>query len=62
MIYNDISGLHMNFSEWRDFCRDAWKTSYNYIQIDKDKHLDDMYSIKNVSSLEIKAIQETDAF
>ena len=25
MIYNDISGLHMSFSEWRDFCRDAWK-------------------------------------
>ena len=25
MIYNDISGLHMNFSEWRDFCRDAWR-------------------------------------
>ena len=23
MIYNDISGLNMNFSEWRDFCRDA---------------------------------------
>ena len=25
MIYNDISGLHMNFSEWQTFCRDAWK-------------------------------------
>ena len=61
-IYNDISGLHMNFSEWRDFCRDAWKTRYNYIQIVKDKDLDDMKSIKNVSGLEIKAIPETDAF
>ena len=62
MIYNDISGLHMNFSEWRGFCRDAWKKKYNYIQIDKDKDLDDMYSIKNVSGLEIIAIPETDAF
>ena len=52
----------MSFSEWRDFCRDAWKKIYNYIQIDKDKDLDDMYSIKNVSGLEIIAIPETDAF
>ena len=62
MIYNDISGLHMNFSEWRDFCRDAWKKRFNYIQIDKDKDVDDMYSIKNVSGLEITAVPETDAF
>ena len=62
IIYNDISGFHMNFSEWRDFCRDAWKKKYNYIQIDKDRDLDDMYSIKNVSGLEIIAIPETDAF
>ena len=62
MIYNDISGLHMNFSEGRDFCQDAGKKRYNYIQIDKDKDLDDMYSIKNVSGLEITAIPETDAF
>ena len=48
MIYNDISGLHMNFSEWRDFCRDAWKKRYNFIQIDKDEDLDDMYSNKNI--------------
>ena len=52
----------MNFSEWRDFCRDAWKKTYNCIQIDKDKDLDDMYSIKNVSSLEITAVPETTAF
>ena len=25
MIYNGISGLHMSFSERREFCRDAWK-------------------------------------
>ena len=25
MNFNDVSGLHMNFSEWREFCRDAWK-------------------------------------
>ena len=62
MIYNNISGLHMNFSEWRDFCRDAWKKRYNNVQIDKDKDLDDMYSLKNVSGLEIIAIPETDAF
>ena len=61
MIYNDISGLHMNFSEWRVFFRDAWKKRYKYIQIDKDKDLDDMYDIKYVSSLEITAIPETDA-
>ena len=62
MIYNDISGLHMNFSEWRDFCQDAWKKINNYIQTDKDKDLDVMYSIKNISGLEIIAIPETDAF
>ena len=60
--YNDISGLHMNFLEWREFCRDAWKKRFNYIQIDKDKGLDDSYSIKNVSSLEITAVPETTAF
>jgi len=62
MIHNDISGLHMSFSEWRDFCRDAWKKRYNYIQIDKDKDLEDMYSMKNVLGLEITAIPETTAF
>ena len=60
MIYNDISGVHMSFLEWRDFCRDAWKKRYNYIQIDKD--LDDMYSIKNGSGLEITAVPETTVF
>ena len=62
MIYNDISGLHMNFSEWRNFCREAQQKRYNYIQIDKEKGLDDMYSIKNVSGLEIGAVPETTAF
>ena len=61
MIYNDISGLHMCFSEWRSFFREAWQKKYNYIQIDKDKDLDDMYSIKNVSGLEIVAIPQTTA-
>ena len=28
MIYNDISVLHMDFSEKRDFCGDAWKIRY----------------------------------
>ena len=52
----------MSFSEWREFCRDAWKKRYNYIQIDKDKDLENMYSIKNVSGLEITAVTETTAF
>ena len=52
----------MNFSQWRYFCRDAWKKRYNYIQIDKDKYLDGMYSIKNLSGLEIAAVPETTAF
>ena len=60
MIYNDISGLHMDFSEWRDFCRNAWKKRYKYIQIDKD--LDDMNSIKNVSGLEVTTVPETTAY
>ena len=60
--FNDISRLHMSFLEWRSFCRDAWKKRYNYNQIDKDEDLDDMYSIKNVSGLEITAIPETNAF
>ena len=58
MIYNDISGLHISFSEWRDFCRDAWKERYNYIQIDKDKYLDDMFSMRNLSGLQIAAVPE----
>ena len=62
MIYNDISGLQLFFSEWRNFCRKAWQGRYNYIQIDKDKDLDDMESIKNVSGLEIGAVPETTAF
>ena len=43
MTYNDFSGLHLSFTEWRSFGRDAWKKRYNYFQIDKDKDLDDMY-------------------
>ena len=35
---------------------------YNYFQIEKDKDLNDMHSIKNVSALEIAAIPETSAF
>ena len=62
MIFNDISGLHMSFSEWRNFCRDSWKKRYNYIQIDKDEDLDDMYSNKDVSGLEITVIPDTTAF
>ena len=62
MIYNDISGLQMSFSEWREFCRDAWKKKFNYIEIDKDKDLEDLYSSKNVSGLEITAVPETIAF
>ena len=62
MIYTNISRLHMCFSEWRNFCRQAWQKRYNYIQIEKDKHLDDMYSIKNVSGLENTAVPETTAF
>ena len=52
----------MNFSESRDFRRDAWEKRYNYFQIDKDKDLEDMYSIRNVSGLEITAVPETTAF
>ena len=62
MIYNDISGLHMCFSDWRNFCRDAWQKRYNYIQIDKEKDLDDMYSTKKVSGLEVAAVPETTVF
>ena len=61
-IYNDISGLHMSFSERRIFCREAWLKRSNSIQIDEDKDLVDMYSIKNVSDLEIVAVPETTAF
>ena len=35
---------------------------YNYVQIEKDKYLDDMYSIRNVSSLEIVALPEKTSF
>ena len=62
LIYNDFSGLHMPFSEWRNFSIEAWQKRYNYIQIDKDKDLDDMYGIKNVSGLEIGAVPETTVF
>ena len=60
-FYNDISGLHLCFSEWRNFCREAWQKRFNYIEIDKHKDLDDMYGIKNVSGLEIVAIPKTSA-
>ena len=39
----------MSFSECRNFCREAWQKRCNYFQIDKDKDLDDLYRIKNVS-------------
>ena len=45
MIYNDTSGLHVCFSEWRKFRRGAWQRKSNHIQIDKDNDLVDMYSI-----------------
>ena len=62
MIYNDISGLLMSFSKWPKFCRESWQKRYNYTQTDKDKDLDDLYSLKNVSGLEIGAVPETTAF
>ena len=62
MNYIDFSGLHMCLSEWRIFCGEAWQKRYFYTQIDKDKDLDDMYSIENVSSLEITDVPETTAF
>ena len=37
---------------------EAWQKRYNYIQIDKNKDLDDMFSIKNVSRLEIATVPE----
>ena len=52
----------MCFSERRNFCREAWQKGYNYFQIDKDEDLDDMYSIENVSNIEITAVTETTAF
>ena len=39
----------MCFSEKRRFGQEAWRKKYNYFQIDGDKDLDDMCSIKNVS-------------
>ena len=60
-INNSISGVHMWFSERRSFCREAWRKKYNYLQIVKDKDLDDMYSNKNVSGLKITAVPETAA-
>ena len=62
MIYNDLLGLQMSFSEWRKFCGKAWQKRDNYTQIDKDKDLDDMNRIKNSSGLEIGAVPETTAF
>ena len=62
IILNDFSGVHMCFSEWRKFCREAWQKIYIYIQIDEDKDLDVMYSIKNVSGLEITAVPDTTTF
>ena len=62
MIYNDVSGLHMGFLEWRNLSRDSRKKRYNHVQIDEDKDLDDMYSIKNVSGLDVTAVPDTNAF
>ena len=57
MIYNDISGLHMCFSEWRTFCQDAWKARYKYTQIDKDEDLVDMYSIQTYQVWRLRPFQ-----
>ena len=62
MTHSDFSGLHMSFSDWRSFCREAWQKRYNSIQIDKDKDLDDKNSNKNVSGLEITAVPVATAF
>ena len=43
--FNDISGLHMCFWKWRNFCREAWQKTF-FIGIDKDKDLDDKYCQK----------------
>ena len=60
MISQVNSGLHMCFSGWRNFSREAWQKKNKYIQFDKD--LDDMYSLEHVSSLESIAAPETTAF
>ena len=62
MVYNGCSGLHLCFSEWRIFCREAWQKRYSYIQIYRDKDLDDMHNIKNLSVLDSVAFPETTTF
>ena len=49
------------FRNGKNFARSMAEKN-NYIQIDKDEDLDDTYSIKNVSGLEIAAVPETTAF
>ena len=58
LIQNDTSGSKMSFSKWRDFCWDARKKRYDYIQIDKDKDLDDMYSIKTYQVWRLQLFQK----
>ena len=62
IVYNDFSGLHVCFSEWRNFHQEAWQKIYKFFKIDKDKVLDDLYSIKDVSGVEITAVPETTDF
>ena len=51
----------MCFSDWQNFCLEAWQIRYTHIRIDKNKGPDDMFSIKNVSPLELAAVAETTA-
>ena len=34
LLFHDIAGLDMNLEEWKQLCRKAWETDYDYLQID----------------------------
>ena len=62
MVYNDYQDYICVFFGMANFSPRGMAKRYSYIQIDKEKDLNDMHSPKNVSGLEITAVPETTAF
>ena len=48
LFFHDIAGLDMNLQEWKQLCRKAWESDYDFLQIDRFAKIGQgRYTIRN---------------
>ena len=52
-LFNDIAGFNMDYNEFKDLCREAWKKKYSYLKINRLADIE-KYTICNESDKEYK--------